>query len=158
MLGNVLTSLICRRGGADHADYPGRAVPVPVGIVGRAGGLPADDRRGAGRDPDHLVRCRALTDAGVITLVVFLAYTQIENHVLHRSYEPDGQGHATLLVLISILVGASLGSWIGRHLRRVRGRTCSRSRPAGAIQVMIRELWQAPDPDRASPAPPETTA
>jgi predicted PurR-regulated permease PerM len=60
-----------------------------------------------------------------------------------------------LLVLVSILVGASIGSWIGgifgafvAALLAIPG--------AGAIQVMIREVWQAtapaPDPDDAGRA------
>ena len=38
------------------ADDRGRAVPAPVGPVGRPGGLPAHDRRGAGRHPHRAVR------------------------------------------------------------------------------------------------------
>ena len=37
---------------------PRRAVPVPVGTVGRPGGLPAHDRRRAGRHPYGAVRAR----------------------------------------------------------------------------------------------------
>src|SRR5256884_3718906 len=44
--------------------------------------------------------------AGIITLVVFLAYTQIENHVLNPVFMGGTVGINTLLVLVTILVGA----------------------------------------------------
>jgi len=93
--------------------------------------------------------------AGVITLIVFLIYTQIENHVLNPVVMSRTVRVNPLLVLVSILVGASIGSWIGgifgafvAALLAIPG--------AGAIQVMIREVWQAtapaPDPDDAGRA------
>src|SRR5712691_4825892 len=52
-------------------------------------------------------------NAGLVTLVVFLAYTQIENHVLNPVIMSKTVRINPLLVLISILVAASIGSWIG---------------------------------------------
>ncbi len=51
--------------------------------------------------------------AGIITLVVFLVYTQIENHVLNPVIMSRTVRVNPLLVLLSVLVGASIGSWIG---------------------------------------------
>ena len=91
--------------------------------------------------------------AGIITLVVFLAYTQIENHVLNPVIMSRTVRVSPLLVLISILVGASLGSWIGGIFGAFVAALLAIP-AAGAIQVMIRELWQATAPDRAPPGPP----
>src|SRR5204863_8726930 len=51
--------------------------------------------------------------AGVVTLVVFLAYTQVENHILNPVIMSRTVRINPLLVLVSILVAASIGSWIG---------------------------------------------
>ena len=50
--------------------------------------------------------------AGIVTLVVFLAYTQIENHVLNPIVMSKTVRINPLLVLIAVLVGASLGAWV----------------------------------------------
>ena len=60
--------------------------------------------------------------AGIVTLVVFLVYTQVENHILNPVVMSRTVRVNPLLVLLSILVGASIGSWIGGIVRRVRGR------------------------------------
>ena len=51
--------------------------------------------------------------AGIVTLVVFVVYTQVENHVLNPAVMSRTVKVNPLLVLVSILVGASIGSWIG---------------------------------------------
>jgi predicted PurR-regulated permease PerM len=95
--------------------------------------------------------------AGIITLVVFLAYTQIENHLLNPLIMSRTVRVSPLLVLISILVGASLGSWIGGIFGAFVAALLAIP-AAGAIQVMIRELWQATDPGRPPPGPPDAPA
>src|SRR5260370_29601932 len=50
--------------------------------------------------------------AGVVTLVVFAVYTQVENHILNPVIMSRTVRINPLLVLISILVGASIGSCI----------------------------------------------
>src|SRR6202034_2184450 len=51
--------------------------------------------------------------AGIVTLVVFLIYTQTENHVLNPIIMSRTVKVNPLLVLLSILIGAEIGSWIG---------------------------------------------
>jgi predicted PurR-regulated permease PerM len=80
--------------------------------------------------------------AGVITLVVFLLYTQIENHVLNPVVMSRTVRVNALLVLVSILVGASVGSWIGGIFGAFVAALLAIP-AAGAIQVMVREVWQA---------------
>jgi len=98
--------------------------------------------------------------AGVITLVVFLAYTQIENHVLNPVIMSRTVSVNPLLVLVSILVGASIGDWLGGTFGAFVAALISIP-TAGAIQVVVRELWQEtapPGPDSTPPpVPPSTT-
>jgi predicted PurR-regulated permease PerM len=85
--------------------------------------------------------------AGIVTLVVFLVYTQIENHVLNPIVMSRTVKVNPLLVLLSILVGASLGSWIGGIFGGFVAALLAIP-AAGAIQVLVREFWQdtAPQP------------
>ena len=79
--------------------------------------------------------------AGIVTLVVFLVYTQVENHVLNPVIMSRTVRVNPLLVLVSILVGASLGSWIGGIFGAFVAALLAIP-AAGAIQVMVREFWQ----------------
>src|SRR5215470_18664942 len=86
--------------------------------------------------------------AGIITLVVFLVYTQVENHVLNPVVMSRTVSVNPLLVLLSILVGASLGSWVGGIFGGFVAALLSIP-AAGAIQVLVREAWRttaSPDP------------
>jgi hypothetical protein len=83
--------------------------------------------------------------AGIITLVVFLIYTQLENHVLNPIVMSRTVRVNPLLVLLSILVGGEIGSWIGGIFGAFVGALLAIP-AAGAIQVIVREIWQATDP------------
>jgi predicted PurR-regulated permease PerM len=93
--------------------------------------------------------------AGLVTLIVFLVYTQIENHVLNPVVMSRTVKVNPLLVLVSILVGASLGSWIGGFFGGFVAALLAIP-IAGATQVVVRELWN----DTATTEPPQiaTTA
>jgi predicted PurR-regulated permease PerM len=80
--------------------------------------------------------------AGVVTLVVFLVYTQVENHVLNPVIMSRTVRINPLLVLVSILVGASLGSWIGGFFGGFVAALLAIP-AAGAIQVIVKAIWQA---------------
>jgi predicted PurR-regulated permease PerM len=80
--------------------------------------------------------------AGIVTLVVFLVYTQIENHVLNPIVMSRTVKINPLLVLLSVLIGASIGSWVGGFFGGFVAALLAIP-VAGAIQVVIRELWQA---------------
>ena len=62
--------------------------------------------------------------AGIVTLVVFLVYTQFENHVLNPVVMSKTVRVNPLLVLVSILVGASIGNWIGPEPSAPSWRPC----------------------------------
>ena len=100
--------------------------------------------------------------AGIVTLVVFLVYTQIENHILNPVVMSRTVSVNPLLVLLSILVGASLGSWLGGTFGAFVAALIAIP-TAGAIQVVTREIWRATEPVElldasAAPGPPSTTA
>ena len=75
--------------------------------------------------------------AGIVTLVVFLIYTQVENHVLNPVIMSRTVRINPLLVLVAILVGASLGSWIGGFFGGFVAALLAIP-AAGAIQVIVK--------------------
>lgn len=95
--------------------------------------------------------------AGVVTLVVFLVYQQIENHVLNPVIMSRTVRLDALFVLLSILVGAELGGLVGSELGGLVGALLAVP-TAGAIQVVARDLWlhrQAARPAAPAGADPE---
>jgi predicted PurR-regulated permease PerM len=78
--------------------------------------------------------------AGIVTLVVFLVYTQIENHILNPVVMSKTVRVNPLLVLLSILIGATIGSWIGGTFGAFVAALLAIP-AAGALQVISRELW-----------------
>jgi predicted PurR-regulated permease PerM len=90
--------------------------------------------------------------AGIITLVMFLIYTQVENHILNPVIMSRTVRINPLLVLISILVGASLGSWIGGFFGGFVAALLAIP-TAGALHVIVRAVWQSTAPPVPSPVP-----
>ncbi len=86
--------------------------------------------------------------AGIVTLVVFLIYTQVENHVLNPIIMSRTVRINPLLVLVSILVGASIGSWVGGFFGGFVAALLAIP-AAGAIQVVVKAVWQASSPASA---------
>jgi predicted PurR-regulated permease PerM len=84
--------------------------------------------------------------AGIVTLIVFLAYTQIENHVLNPIVMSRTVRINPLLVLIAILVGVNVGSFVGGFFGGFVG-TLLAIPLAGSIQVIVREVWQSTSPE-----------
>jgi predicted PurR-regulated permease PerM len=87
---------------------------------------------------------RGLT-AGIVTLVVFLVYTQVENHILNPVIMSRTVKINPLLVLMSVLVGAELGSLVGGLFGGFVAALLAIPL-AGALQVLVREAWQATAP------------
>jgi predicted PurR-regulated permease PerM len=80
--------------------------------------------------------------AFIVFAVVFLAYTQVENHILNPIVMSRTVRINPLLVLIAILVGANVGDLVGGFFGGFVG-TLLAIPLAGAIQVVVRELWQS---------------
>ena len=89
--------------------------------------------------------------AGIVTLVVFAVYTQVENHILNPVIMSRTVRINPLLVLISILVGASLGSWLGGIFGGFVLALLAIPL-ASALQVIVREIWRSTDPAVLDPA------
>jgi predicted PurR-regulated permease PerM len=53
------------------------------------------------------------TTAGVVTFIVFMAYTQIENHLLNPIIMSKTTKLNPLTVFIAVILGAEIGSWVG---------------------------------------------
>src|SRR6266571_114308 len=83
--------------------------------------------------------------AGIVTAAAFIAYEQVENHVLNPLVMSRTVKVNPLLVLLSVLVGTSIGSWLGGFFGAFVAALLSIPL-AGALQVIARELWQATAP------------
>jgi predicted PurR-regulated permease PerM len=150
MLGNFLTSLIC--GIVVFADLSWLGVPFPllwalwVALVdflpmigGALAGIPV---------VIFALFTKGLT-GGIVTLVVFLVYTQFENHVLNPVIMSKTVRISPLLVLTSVLVAASLGDWIGGLFGGFVAALLAIPL-AGAFQVIVREAWRLTAPPLAA--------
>jgi predicted PurR-regulated permease PerM len=145
MLGNIATSVI--------AGLVVFATLVPLGVpfpflwalwVALVDFLPMIGGALAGIPVVLFALAHSVT-AGVVTLVVFLIYTQVENHVLNPIIMSRTVRINPLLVLVSILVGASLGSWIGGIFGGFVAALLAIP-AAGAIQVIVKSVWQSTSP------------
>jgi predicted PurR-regulated permease PerM len=149
MLGNFLTSIIC--GLVVLVDLAVLDVPFPllwalwVALVdflpmigGALAGIPV---------VIFALFAKGLT-AGIVTLIVFVVYTQVENHVLNPVIMSKTVRISPLLVLISVLVAASVGDWVGGLFGGFVAALLAIP-AAGAFQVIVREAWRltAPPPE-----------
>ncbi len=147
MLGNFLTSIIC--GIVVLIDLVVLNVPFPLLWalwVALVDFLPMIGGALAGIPVVIFAAFQSLT-VGIITLIVFLVYTQIENHVLNPVIMSKTVRISPLLVLLAVLVAASLGDWIGGLFGGFVAALLAIP-AAGAFQVIVREAWQltAPPP------------
>jgi predicted PurR-regulated permease PerM len=145
MLGNFLTSIIC--GIVVFVTLFVVGVPFPalwalwVALVDF---LPMIGGALAGIPTVLFALTHSLT-AAIVTLVVFLCYTQIENHILNPIIMSKTVRISPLLVLIAVLVGASIGSWIGGLFGGFVAALLAIP-AAGAFQVVVREAWRLSGP------------
>jgi predicted PurR-regulated permease PerM len=84
--------------------------------------------------------------AGIVTLVVFLTYTQIENRILNPMVMSRTAKINPLLVLVAVLVGANLGTLVGGPFGGFVAALLSIP-IAGSIQAIVRELWRMTEPE-----------
>jgi predicted PurR-regulated permease PerM len=145
MLGNFATSLIA--GAVVLVTLLGLGVPFPVLWalwVALVDFLPMIGGALAGI-PVVLFATTHSLSAGLITLVIFVVYTQVENHVLNPVIMSRTVRISPLLVLIAILVSASIGSWIGGFFGGFVAALLAIP-VAGAMQVITLEVWRATGP------------
>jgi len=153
MLGNFLTSLIA--GIVVFVTLMIVGVPYPLlwGLwVALVDFLPMIGGALAGIPTVLFAFTQGLT-AGIVTLVVFLVYTQVENHILNPVIMSKTVRISPLLVLIAVLVGASLGSLVGGLFGGFVAALLAIPL-AGALQVLVREAWRATAPPSPEPKDP----
>ena len=150
VVGNLATSLIA--GVVVFVDLVTLGLPFPllwalwVAIVDF---LPMVGGALAGIPTVAFALAHSLT-AGLITAAVFVGYQQLENHVLNPLIMSKTVKVSPLLVLMSVLLGTSLGDWaggvFGGFVAALISIPC-----AAALQVIVREIWRntALSPGRA---------
>ena len=79
--------------------------------------------------------------AGVVTAIVFLVYTQLENHVLNPLVMSRTERINPLTVFIAILVGAEIGSWVDGIFGGFVGVLLAVP-AAASLHVLTREVWE----------------
>jgi predicted PurR-regulated permease PerM len=84
--------------------------------------------------------------AGLITAIVFLVYTQIENHILNPIVMSRTVKINPLLVFVAVLIGADLGAWVG-GLAGGFVAVLLAVPMAATIQVIVREWWRESEPE-----------
>ena len=141
VVGNLTTSLIA--GVVIFADIAALGLPFPLlwGLwVAIVDFLPMVGGALAGIPTVLFALAHSLT-AGVVTLAVFVAYQQLENHVLNPLIMSKTVRVSPLLVLMSVLLGTSLGDWaggvFGGFVAALISIPC-----AAALQVIVREIWR----------------
>jgi predicted PurR-regulated permease PerM len=143
--GNLLTSLIA--GAVVFIALAGLGVPFPLvwGLwVALVDFLPMVGGMLAGVPTVVFAASRSLS-AGIVTAVVFVAYQQVENHILNPVIMSRTVSVNPLLVLLAVLVGHSIGQWLGG----VSGGFVAALLAiptAGALQVLAREFWRGSSP------------
>jgi predicted PurR-regulated permease PerM len=145
MLGNLATSLIA--GLVVLVDLAILGVPFPLlwGLwVALVDFLPMIGGALAGIPVCIFAVFHSLT-AGIITIVVFLVYTQAENHILNPVIMSKTVRISPLLVLLAVLIGASLGDLVGGLFGGFVAALLAIP-AAGAFQVVVREVWRLTAP------------
>jgi predicted PurR-regulated permease PerM len=155
MLGNFLTSLIAGTVVFVTLMILGTPFPFLWGLwVALVDFLPMIGGALAGIPTVLFVAFTQGVTAGIVILVVFLVYTQTENHILNPVIMSRTVKISPLLVLVAVLVGASLGSLVGGLFGGFVAALLAIP-VAGALQVLVREAWQAtapqPAPDGTAP-------
>jgi predicted PurR-regulated permease PerM len=80
--------------------------------------------------------------AGIITAIVFVVYSLIENHLLNPIIMSRTVKINPLSVFIAILVGAEIGSWVGGIFGGFVGVLLAVP-SAATIHVLFREIWNS---------------
>jgi predicted PurR-regulated permease PerM len=153
MLGNLLTSLIA--GTVVFVTLLIVGVPFPFlwGLwVALVDFLPMIGGALAGIPTVLFALGHSLT-AGIVTAVVFVVYTQVENHVLNPVVMSKTVQINPLLVLLAVLVGASLGSLVGGIFGGFVAALLAIP-AAGALQVLVREIWRVTASPQVPPSRP----
>lgn len=83
--------------------------------------------------------------AGVVTAIVFVVYTLIQNHALYPVIMSRAIKLNPLVVFLSILVGAELGDWVGGAFGGLVGVILAIPL-AAALHVIVSQWWESSGP------------
>jgi len=89
--------------------------------------------------------------AGIVVAVVFVCYQQLENHLLNPVIMSRTVRTSPLLIFLAVLIGGSIGSWIGGPFGAFAAALVAVP-VAASIQIVLRELWQLNADDAKDPA------
>ncbi len=89
--------------------------------------------------PTVLVAFLHSIPAGIVTVIVFLVYQEIENHVLYPLIVSRTVRLSPLWVLLAVLIGAETGNILGSTFGAIAGAILAVP-AAGSVQVAAREL------------------
>ncbi len=92
------------------------------------------------------------TSAGVVTLIVFVVYTLVQNHVLYPIVMSRAIKLNALLVFLAILIGAQMGDWVGGTFGGLVGVILAIPM-AAALHVIVSQWWESSRP--VDHGPPE---
>ncbi|HSP38595.1 MAG TPA: AI-2E family transporter [Frankiaceae bacterium] len=97
--------------------------------------------------------------AGIVMAIVFLAYQQLENHVLNPVIMSRTVRTSPLLIFMAVLIGGSIGSWVGGAFGAFAGALLAVP-SAACLQILMRELWQltATEPEQERQRRPNLAA
>ncbi|MFZ0666259.1 MAG: AI-2E family transporter, partial [Acidimicrobiales bacterium] len=88
--------------------------------------------------------------AFIVTVVVFLVYQEVENHILNPIIMSKTVRINPLLVLVAVLIGANLGGLLGGFFGGFVAVLLAIP-IAGSLQVIVREVWKSTDPNAPPP-------
>ena len=149
VLGNLIISVIA--GGASYITLRLAGVPFAEVLalwVGFADLIPLVGAT-IGAAPAVLVAFLHSIPAGIVVLSFFILYQQFENHVLQVTIMARTVQLNPLAVLLSVLIGVELFGFLGALLAIPAG---------GALQIVIREVWQFRHPPDLAADDPAATA
>ncbi len=90
--------------------------------------------------------------AGIVTAAVFLVYTFVENHFLNPMVMSRTVKVNPLLIMVAVLVGADIGSWVGGIFGGFVAVLLAIPLTA-AGQVIVKDLWDITAPDAPGERP-----
>jgi predicted PurR-regulated permease PerM len=156
MFGDVLTSLVAGAVVAVTLSLLGVPYPLLLGLwVGLVDLLPLVGGLLAGVPVVVIAAFHSLS-AAIVTLVVFLVYQEVENHLLYPIVMSKTVRLSPLWVLVAVLVGATLGDKIAADLGAFVGALIGI--PAGgAVQIVVREIRRGPTAEPGAPSPPDAS-
>lgn len=88
--------------------------------------------------------------AGIITLVVFVVYTNVENHLLNPVVMSRTVRINPLWIFLAVLIAAEIGSWVGGAFGGFVAVLLAVPL-AATVHVLVRELWGGPTPSAPEP-------